>query len=308
MNGVTFATEAEWLATRKKYLGASDAAAVVGLSPYMTPLELYYRKRGELPEITESIPMMVGKALEGVLQRLYEDKTGRVVGGSQEFHVSPDHPFMAATIDGRTESTINGFGRLVELKTANHRVAGQWGEPGTDEVPGQYLIQVQHQMIVTGAEVADIAVLIGNADFRVYTVPRHESLCQAIVEREAAFWECVQTGKTPPECPQDLRLFSRLAPDPDGVADLTDNPEVLADLAEYERSKLEESAAKDRADLAKYRLIRAMANRPEAILPGGTRLTRKLVKISAHAVKASEYYRFGIKAPKPQNGEMNDGE
>lgn len=299
---IPYQDEAAWKQIRRQHIGASEAAAVLGASNYMTPLELYYRKRGELPEVTETTPMRVGKALEPIVRELYQEQTGNRVVCDQWLLVSKAHPFMAATLDGAVEGTS----RLVELKTAHPRSSGEWGEPGTDEVPVSYLLQVQHQMIVAGAEAADIAVLIGNADFRVYTVPRHDVLCERIIEAEAEFWEAVKTGKPPKEQPTDAAVLARIAPKILDTIDLSDNPEAAADIEVYRSIGAEIKRLEEARNLAKYRLIRSMAHYESARV-GGLELRRTLVRKKEHTVKATEYIQFSIKQAKDKtNGDGND--
>ena len=300
---IPYQGEADWKQIRRNHIGASEAAAVLGASNYMTPLELYYRKRGELPEVTETTPMRVGKALEPIVRDLYQEQTGNRVVCDQWLLVSKAHPFMAATLDGAVEGTS----RLVELKTAHPRSSGEWGEPGTDEVPVSYLLQVQHQMIVAGAEAVDIAVLIGNADFRVYSVPRHDVLCDRIIEAEAEFWEAVKTGKPPKSVPSDTDVLARIAPKILNTIDLSGNPEVAKEIKVYQAIGAEIKQLEEERNLIKYKLIRAMAHHEAATLPGYT-MTRKVVRKKEHTVKATEYIQFSIKQAKDKTNGDDSGE
>ncbi len=181
----------EWLKERRSGIGGSDAPAVLGLSKWKTPLQLYLEKRGELATQPESEPMRWGSRLEPLVRQEYADRTGEVVRLPDGLLRHPAYPWMLATIDGVTDT-----GRLVEIKTA--RTAEGWGEPGTDAVPQAYLIQVQHYLAVTGLHVADVAVLIGGQEFRLYEVPSDRELQELIIEQEAEFWKAVQQG-TPPD-------------------------------------------------------------------------------------------------------------
>lgn len=180
----------QWLLDRMSGVGGSDAAAVLGLSKYKTPLQVYQEKRGELGPIPDNEPMLWGRVLEPVIRQQYAERTGRVVHLPEGIIRHQTHPFMLATVDGITDD-----GRLVEIKTA--RTAQEWGEPGTDEVPQAYLIQVQHYLEVTALSVADVAVLIGGSDFRMYHIEADPELQQMIVEGEAEFWDRVQRADPP---------------------------------------------------------------------------------------------------------------
>lgn len=182
---------AQWLEDRRAGIGGSDAAAVLGLSKWKTPLDVYMEKRGEIGEQVDNEPMLWGRALEPVIRQQYAERTGRVVRVPEGIIRHPQHAFMLATVDGVTDD-----GRLVEIKTA--RSGQEWGEPGTDEVPQAYLIQVQHYLTVTALPVADVAVLISGSDFRMYQVEADPELQAMIIDGEAKFWQRVEDG-IPPE-------------------------------------------------------------------------------------------------------------
>ena len=97
---------------------------------------------------------------------------------------------MLATLDGFTDD-----GRVVEIKTA--RSSQGWGEPGTNEIPDYYALQVQHQMIVTGFEVADVPVSIAGGSPVLYEVPADPVVQQMIIEACIAFWQRVTEGNPP---------------------------------------------------------------------------------------------------------------
>lgn len=209
----------DWLKERQTGIGGSDAAAVLGLSKWKTPLQVYQEKRGELGPTPDNESMLWGRALEPVIRQQYAERTGRVVRVPDGIIRHPSHEFMLANLDGVTDDS-----RVVEVKTA--RSGQDWGEPGSDEVPQAYLLQVQHYMAVTGFAVADVAVLIGGSDFRLYEVPADSELQQMLIEGEAEFWQRVTDGNPPePVSYADMRArYGRASRD--GNVDAS--PEVLA--------------------------------------------------------------------------------
>lgn len=182
---------ASWLEARRTGIGGSDVAGILGLSKWKTPYSVWLDKTGQGVEIEDNAPMKWGRALEPVIRQEYAEATGRVVLQPADMLRHPVHSFMVANLDGMTEDR-----RVVEIKTA--RAATGWGESGSDQVPQDYLFQVQHYMAVTGFEVADIAVLIGGSDFRLYEVPADAELQGMMIEAEAEFWRRVQ-NMDPPE-------------------------------------------------------------------------------------------------------------
>lgn len=184
-------THAEWLQARRLGIGGSDVAAILGISPWVTPRQVWEDKLGISEDKPVNESMYWGTLLEAPIRKAFMEKTGIVVRKPSRMFVSKQHPFMLANLDGLTPQ-----GDIVEIKTA--RMLGDWGESGSDEIPRYYLTQVQHYMAVMGAKQAHIAVLIGASDFRTYTVKANQKLQEYIIEQERQFWDMVQNRIDPP--------------------------------------------------------------------------------------------------------------
>lgn len=180
----------EWLEERRKGIGGSDVAAIMGLNPWKTPYRVYQEKRKEVEDWQGNAATDWGKRMEPAIRQWYSDQTGRPVRLPQKIMFSTNHPFMLANLDGFTDD-----GRIVEIKTA--RSGKDWGEPGTSEIPDYYILQVQHYMVVTGFEVADVAVSIGGGSPSLYEVDADEELQGYIIEACERFWKRVQAGDPP---------------------------------------------------------------------------------------------------------------
>lgn len=191
-----------WLDARRNGIGGSDAAAVVGLSPWVTPIEVYLDKTGELPDRDETDDMRRGTLLEPVVRQLYADATGMSVSQPDHIITNARLPFALANLDG-----VSDCGRrLLECKTARNRLG--WGEPGSADIPLVYLCQVQHCMAVAELDVADVAVLFGDGfAFEIFEVPADAEFQTLLMEQEGLFWELVKS-RTPPEptSPEGVRL------------------------------------------------------------------------------------------------------
>ena len=90
----------EWLAKRRGFLGASDVAAVLGVSPWAGPLDVYLDKIHAV-EMQESRAMRRGHAMEPVIADWYAEETGREIQnlGATCFQIHPHIPFLGATLD-----------------------------------------------------------------------------------------------------------------------------------------------------------------------------------------------------------------
>ena len=175
----------EQLEIRKKGIGASEAAMALGLNPYpnATPLDLWMLKKG-LKVTEETQAMRIGSRLEPIVAEMYQDATGFEL--VQPFTMLyPKNPIIYATPD----RIVKGKNKGLEIKTANARMAENWGEEGTDEIPQQYLIQCILCMAVTDLPEWDVAVLIGGQDFRIYNIQRDVDLENSIIERLLEWWE-----------------------------------------------------------------------------------------------------------------------
>ena len=136
--------------------------------------------------------MRIGTLMQPVITQVYEERTGyRVEPVTTIRH--PRHSFMLANIDGRI---ANAEGRILEVK--NTSIRHGWGEEGTSEVPIYVRLQCEHYLIVTPAEVCDVAVLIAGGDFRIYTIRHDAARAAELIEAEREFWGLVRR-REPPE-------------------------------------------------------------------------------------------------------------
>jgi putative phage-type endonuclease len=134
---------------RKKGIGGSDAPAVLGVSPWCTPYQVYLEKTGQIDRsLEDSESMFWGRTLEPVIRQRYADVTGRRVIIPDRILRHPGFGFMIGNLDGIAQDN-----RVLEVKTA--RTPEGWGEPGSNEIPDPYMIQVQHYMAITAFPVAD---------------------------------------------------------------------------------------------------------------------------------------------------------
>lgn len=182
--------KALWLEERRKGIGGSDIAAVMGLSPFKTAYQVYREKRKEVEDWSGNELTDWGKRMEPAIRQWYSDQTGRDVRLPDKIMYHPKHPHMLASLDGFTDD-----GRIVEIKTA--RSGKNWGEPLTNQIPDYYAVQVHHYMTITGFEVADIPVSIAGGSPELYTVAADKEISEMIIEACAKFWERVVNGNPP---------------------------------------------------------------------------------------------------------------
>ena len=181
---------AKWLEERRRGLGGSDIAAILGLSPWKSAFQVYQEKRGEVDGFKGNDLTDWGTRMEPTIRQWYSDTTGHPVRVPDKILYHAKHPFMLASLDGFTDEP-----RGVEIKTA--RSGKEWGEPGSAEIPDYYALQVQHYMAVTGFPVFDVPVSIAGAYPVIYEVPADIELQELIIDACADFWQRVQNGNPP---------------------------------------------------------------------------------------------------------------
>lgn len=169
-------------------IGASEIAAVAGLSPHDGPWEIYARKRGLIERPDETEEMRWGKALEGVIAGVFSVRMGLPIKWSDERIWSKKYSWQYASPDA---FILEPERQILEIKTAGQYRAGEWDRDlaNEDGVPEYYVVQVAWQMSVCDLPSAYIAVLIGGNDFRVYRIERDPVLEEILVEEGQTFCE-----------------------------------------------------------------------------------------------------------------------
>lgn len=183
----------EALVTRNTFIGGSDAAAVLGLSRWKTPLQVWAEKTGQLPrEEGDSLPQELGKMVEPIICDLFTKRTGKRISQRNEKFIHPTIPFLACEIDGR----IDGENAFLEAKMASGWKAKEWAG---EDIPQEYIIQCMHDLAVTGMQRAYLAVLIGgNQDYKIKIIERDPVLIADLVRKEVSFWNTFVVPKVMP--------------------------------------------------------------------------------------------------------------
>ena len=181
---------------RNKYIGGSDIGAILGLSRFRSPLEVWMEKTGKEVKKLDSLPLRFGSFAESFVASEYARSTGFLLIHDESIYVHPEYSFMSAHIDrfvledssSSSSSSSSSPTRILECKTANPFSLGDWGEVGTDEVPMSYLCQCIWYMAITNLNRVDLAVLFGNSDFRIYEIVRDKELEAIILQKANFFW------------------------------------------------------------------------------------------------------------------------
>lgn len=247
----------EWLAERRKGIGGSDVAAILGMSPWATPLTVWLDKTGRAPDKPETEAMRIGTELEDFVARRYAQETGRVV---QRFNKMLHKGCFLGNLDrlvvpeGQKVASHMGEIRtdtLLECKTTSV----DW----TDGVPLYYVTQVQHYMgLDERLKHADVAALfLTHKRFETYRVVRDDEVIKAMQTRLAAWWdEYVVGGKMPPpSCEEDNKIIYAISsPGKKIVA----NDDIKRKLEQFKEAKAAEKAAKEQGEKLKTEICAFM--------------------------------------------------
>lgn len=276
-----------WHAERKLGLGGSDIGAVLGLSPYRTPVDVWMDKTGRAAPQDETLQMRFGTYAEEFVAQEYTRATGLAV---QRYTPMLHHP--SAPILGNVDRLVIPAGqkrashkreirtdRLLECKTASAFSAfkaEEWGEAGTDAVPMSYLVQVATYRILTGCPMADLAVLFGNQEVRVYHLARDVDLEAMIVAKAGEWWQRHVVADVPPDpvCDADVRA---LYPASRPVTVEASERDLLI-LAELRNTRAGIKALKEQEDAAALALKAALGDAEALTWHGETLATWKSAK------------------------------
>ena len=237
-----------WLARRRSRIGASDVAAIVGLSPWRSAVALWLDKVGLLADDDEDdapAHLRLGRDLEPIIARWFHRETGLDVAGEQMELTVAGEPWAGCTIDGLVlenlasscECSIDDALGIFEAKY----VAG----PPWAEVPAHYLAQLQWAMWVSGLGRAWLACLhlpFGRPRFKVYEVERDPADIELLSTRARAFWyDHVLAGVMPPIDGSEAtaRALGAAWPDPTTIpaVDVAELRDVIHELGVFKATR-----------------------------------------------------------------------
>lgn len=199
-----------WLKTRKKYIGGSDVACILGLNPWKTNLQLFREKKGivEPDDISDNPLVIYGTKAEEHIRALFtldhpELKVDYIPNNSWR---NTDYPFAAASLDGWLTDE-NGRRGILEIKTSTittSQQANKW----KDKIPDNYYCQVLFYLGVTGwdfvilranlkYERPDEPLYIATKEYRIERSEVEEDIA-TVMEAAEEFARALKKGEEPP--------------------------------------------------------------------------------------------------------------
>jgi len=269
---------------RSKFIGGSDAAAILGVSPWNTPVELWLQKTGQAPkeEIDPVRQKMFdrGQKLEPFIREMVIDKLTDL-GMQVELlacnarYIDPDYQFMSCEIDFelRLSGVIEIGGELVQFndeivnadaKSVTGFARKKWGEENTEDVPIEYAAQFMHGLMVTPGQrrFCLVAALRSFDDVDIYWTRRDDEVIAAMRAKEIVFWNEHVLGGTAP----DTLTFDdvkQLFPHDNGLS-IEATVEIAIKVRELARVKAEIKALEEGEEVLKQQIADFIS--PHAVL------------------------------------------
>ena len=275
--------------TRPLGLGGTDIGAILGLSPYKTPLELWSELvSGEQPASRDLIHLRFGQHAESFIASEYERATGLFTAQHSPTLFHKKHGFMFGHVDRfvldtpDTPAVVDGTitaNKLLECKTSSAFSKNDWGEPGTDQVPPLYLVQCAWYMAITECQSADLAVLIGNSDFRFYTIERDLELEELILSHALHFWSEHVIGQKPP-APINVQDAALLFPKELTGQSVEASEDIINSVQAYQDSCNRSKILSEECERLKLEILCFMGEAEKLNHVGKTLATWKCVKSS----------------------------
>ena len=185
----------EWCAL----VTASKVPALLGLSPWDSPLSMWLKMAGRAPWDAESQAMRRGNMLENaVLDWWLADHDECEDRGRQEWHQLQDEDWCGATPDMTVwnfAASDVGEPEFVDAKTTTDDEEAWWDGP-----PAHYLTSSMWQLAMAPhVKRVRLAVLFGRRlTLRTFTVERDDELCGALIDRAREFHLSLAADEPPP--------------------------------------------------------------------------------------------------------------
>lgn len=188
----------KWLEGRRGGIGASECAAVLGISPFQSNVDVWAEKTGRVSakDLSGNEAVAYGIRLEDAMRCMFAAEHPEIVLEYHQYDIlfQSDLPWITATLDGELIETETGRRGILEIKTVQALTRAVW-EKWRNAVPPYYYAQVCHQMQATGFDFCILyAKLVGrdgDSSLRAYRFNREDSAedMAYIVERETEFWK-----------------------------------------------------------------------------------------------------------------------
>jgi len=276
----------QWLAARRGGVTASEIAVILGISPYDSPFNLYYRKRGELTDDYDNTAMSLGRYLEPWIADQWAADHPEFIVRPSGLYASTERPWQLCTPDRdlyyERSDTVQ---HVLEIKSSG--TYDGWGDDGTDVIPAYYRAQVLWQLDTLGLREAHVTCFfLSTRSRRDYVVAYDADDVQLMRKSATEFLAAVEAGTPPPIDHSPATLGALKALHPELEDETAQVPDDVAEAYRWARSALK--AAKEQADQAENQLRAAMGPARAAVDTSGEKIcSRSIYTVPEHTRKAS---------------------
>jgi putative phage-type endonuclease len=293
----------EWYETRRQGIAASEIAAVLGISPWVSPFDLWWLKRTGADSQPENAAMRRGHRYEALILEDFAEE-------HPEFTVVPttlirnrQRAWQMATPDSLAYEAGYAYAdpdaddteplAVVQAKTGQR---WEWGEPGTDDIPVHYRAQVLWEMDTVGVNVAYLPVMFGDS-YNEYVMEYDELDVKFMRQRAEEFLASVRADRQPDvdDSTATARRLKRLHPDIED-REVEVPPAVVA---QYHAAKRLHEASKKRMQLAENRLRDRLGNARIATVDGRKVASRSVTEIKERTQTVRAHTRNTLHWSKP---------
>jgi putative phage-type endonuclease len=285
----------QWLELRRKSIGATDSAAILGMNPWKTAVEVYSEKLSgyDDPEDNAILRMELGLAMEPVLADLYTKETGRVLRQSNHINYHPEYSYISCNLD----RVVRGEKRIVELKTG----AILNDEDAIERRRLTYWVQVQHQMAVMGYDKADVFGLyygMSNQKTDLLEVERDDNFIdKELIPGLVNFWENHIQKRIPPPA-QKREDIDALYPERDPDKSVEFDNSIIQSRARYHEITAQVEALKTEKDQIKLSIMNKMEDAKQAVHNGEVIASCSIVSVPEKTVSGYTFTRFTMRKEK----------
>lgn len=154
-------------------VGGSDVAAIFGVSPWTTPLELWLVKKGRRKPSPKDNPdaLEMGHLLEPIAAHWYAKKSGDHVYEDTGLYQHADHKYALANFDRRFTRASDGEPGILECKSCTYHKADSWAD---DAIPLYYELQLRFYLAVADVQHGAFSCIWGNNPTNDLAMPKIE--------------------------------------------------------------------------------------------------------------------------------------
>ena len=252
---------------RRDRIGASELAAILGVSSYVTPWQIWADKTQQLEDWQGNEATRLGSLIERSILDYAEEELGAMQRNVRVLHAQLP---LAATLDGQL------IANAVPIEAKTTGLVGQvnpgFGEAGTDDLPYEYLVQVHAQLMCTKADLAYLFALIPGRGVVQYRVERNEQLAEKLGNYLDSWWTKHIVQRIEPANENvPLEIVKRMKRVPDKIVMLDEHALSLA--THIERMKEIRLDTQKRIDASETQLLLALGDAEAGQLPDGRLVT-----------------------------------